>query len=984
MMSPEHRSLLQAFLGEAAGDSDHAHVVLGLSDAPEHAPALIAAAMQRRLAVVNAHPMARSPEADQVRLLLYSAATELLAGRTMPGAAAPPAKSQAAPSLAPPLSPSFTPTSLPSSVAPSATSMTSRALVNTDPALIEETIRLLSLHGGMTPDAIASLSRFAQSRRLPADAVNAALAAVFYQTEQPAPSPRANPGPAPIGSVPSADLDADAAEDPSQRLVRQAVIFMLSLLGVCVAVVAIAGTMWITSRGGGPAPTTAPPPTTTATATPAPAPPAAPVVTSPTQTPASTVAAQPPPPEPEDLVPPDPAGLVHSLRKTVDLAAGEPEAAALAFGDAARQAARWWPTLDTGQRAAAVEATIEALFRLGATPAGPRALEAITEGAATLAEPSIPLTRGRVNPAAWSLGILVRLSRERELPAALAAPTDQTLNAVLGGERPVVNTSFAAGATLALRLMPIRLVTQAGSPEAASQAFQRWEQAVRAAADGLASATPTAPAQPSAADQAAEQIILEGLQSILVSAPEPDTDRAVFQTITDAAGRLRWRPGEVSRRRLLAWFARPDISASDLHFLTAAIVTKSSAEGVDLTMVLPPSASVEERATLAQAYANIWALRPAKTGIDLQQTWLNAAREHLARADAASTPIDNLRAAAVLARLNESAARRDRGDTQGAVEALGDRLAEALAVSLDLPTGSFALLTSDPVPGDGQWAAGFAGSAKLDDKTSRLRELENSAGPAGPADADVLAEAAITSIHGDLRAVAQSTVIRFADNPHVVNGLLKALPRVTRGPIVHSTITQASQRTLPGWQTEAWAVATRRALVERLIEMVAAGGGRGAALGDVATDRLAAHLADAYAARAGLEVSAGGATPLDAARILSNAAAEYYKQTRLRADRYAPNTLAPWPLDRIDRRHAGRLSLARGPVQAFAADQTSTAEALAYVVSGEQPHRAARVKTEIDRMHAERRAANDLLQQIRVVESTMTRLLLIRAGEETP
>lgn len=955
MIDPTHRTIVSAFFGPMVGQDDRPEVLLGLAEPPT--PATVATALRRRLAVVNSHPRALAPEADQLRLILYGAASQLLAGRMMP----PPDPVAITPPPAAPAPPRAIPT---------------RPAANAE--LVRETINLLGIHGGMTQEALAKLAIAAQARGLGQEAVTAALSQVFYQQDTRPDRPRQPTTPARAATRGPVEVEAQSFEpgpiDPGQRLVRQAVYFVLGLVGLAAAVLGIGGMMFLLGRSA---------PATPAAAAAAAATPVAttlsnsPRATPPAAVPDAKIAVE------DEGVPPDPAGVVHDLRKALDLATTEPEQGATKFVAAHQVAARWWRRLDAGQRTGAIETTIDMLFRLAGTPAGEQVVTAVVEAASPLAVAGVRLTRAGISESAWSAGLLVRLSRDAELPASLRGPVDRTLNAMLGGDRPAANASFSAGAMQALRTMSLRLVSDTASPEAAAAAFERWEQNVRAAAEGLVTTTASGMTLEQAVDQSAEAAILEGLQTLLTVGPEPDADRSISEVLSGAAGRLRWRPGDLSRRRLLAWFIRPDISIADLHTLTTAIVTKSSADGVDLGMVVSAGATDSEREAISRAYANAWSLRPAKTGVDLAQAWVNTARATLATPVGAASSLDDLRWAAVLARINEAAARRDRGDIQGAVEVLTDRVPQAAGITLAQSTSRFSLLSAAGAVGDGQWATGFISSAPLADRQSRLAELEQSGGPAGPADADVLAEAAITTIYGDHRVLAQRVLLKFAENPLVINGLLKALPRAARSATVQSTLIQATQRTLPGWQTERWATDARRAVVERLIEMLAAAPDHGgSALGDVAIDRLAAELAAAYSARAGRAVSSAGIAPLDAAKELSFAAAEHLKQLRLRADRYAPNPNAPWSLERLERRHAGRLLLARGPVQTFAADQVSAAEMLAFIVSGEQPLRAARIKAIVGRMNDERRSARNILTQIRIVEQAVTRLWLVRAGEE--
>ncbi len=112
-------------------------------------------------------------------------------------------------------------------------------------------------------------------------------------------------------------------------------------------------------------------------------------------------------------------------------------------------------------------------------------------------------------------------------------------------------------------------------------------------------------------------------------------------------------------------------------------------------------------------------------------------------------------------------------------------------------------------------------------------------------------------------------------------------------------------------------------------------------------------------------------------------AADLCRAWRAAAEAVTPNDYAPIPLDVIDRRRQGRVRLAQGPVQAFAAQQVTTAELMAYVVSAEHPRLAAQAKSIVDGMADERRQSKHIFEQMIYAERAMLRLWQLRiAGDQ--
>jgi hypothetical protein len=285
---------------------------------------------------------------------------------------------------------------------------------------------------------------------------------------------------------------------------------------------------------------------------------------------------------------------------------------------------------------------------------------------------------------------------------------------------------------------------------------------------------------------------------------------------------------------------------------------------------------------------------------------------------------------------------------------------------------------SGPSSGDGVWALRFLSTEKgLPPKLERLREIERHQGAIGPIDADVLAEVALLG-GGELRSAALKIMPAFGSSPSMLNSVLKFLPRAVRSPAMAAAIMSLAGRAAGPWNSEDWRLLARRAVIERLLELLAA---------DSATsgvDHSAALLAESYQAAAGLTVSEAGVADEEGGKLARDAAAALFTQLHEQAVRAAPNDAAPISIDRIDQRHAARLSMARGLVQQFAADQLACAELMAFIITAERPSRAEEVRTLLAAAHAGHREASDIRVQLRVAEATMLRLWFVRLGEAAP
>jgi hypothetical protein len=674
--------------------------------------------------------------------------------------------------------------------------------------------------------------------------------------------------------------------------------------------------------------------------------------------------------------PSEPEGLLRAVRQAANLCAADREQGLAALLRVEEWLARRWPEFSAGERTATLDALLEAVLNLSADrqdiAAARAAVAPMLARAALLEREGERLDGGKVAPTAWSVGVLLRLERERELPRALTSEIATALAAVLGGERQAPAAAFPVGALTALRAMPVRLVrtmpllgeSAPRDAEAVLADLRTWIGVVRATvfADG------TDPAR----DAAAEGVILDGLQRLMTQAAEPTADPVVFQAITAFGAELRWRRGEPSRARLLRWFEDPAISASDLNVLTTAIVGRSSAEGVDLTMILPATADARERGRLRQAYASAWGLSAGDA--QGQQTWAAASRARLAAEVQAGDAVAMLRAAAVLAVLNRVAALRDAGrsDEAEAVLRVGLPAVEALELPSAIGPGAWSTTTA----GDQGWAARFV-RAKAPAAQIELLKVAETGGVLDAADAEILVDQAVFSgSTADVREAARQAALARAADPQVIHAVLKVLPRLPRSAANAALVERACGAPIDvGWQNERWPVLARAALVESLLGALAAGGSV------AVVDRLAVEFA--AACEAALEEEPP-ADPAQAPMLSAADAAErLFRRWRAEAVQKAANPAAPLSLEQIDRRLAGRLTVARGPIQRFSAFRVSAVEVWGFILTADDPAKAPLVQTILVNLHAARRNAGHIAEQLLATEAALLRLRLISApGEE--
>ena len=900
----------------------------------------VLAGLDRQLERLAAHPECDTPEADEVRLALHAAAAQLLDSAVRRQLVAKWTGVAPAPAAPVPQAPARSGSRRP---------------------LEADAVLTLGLHGGWNERSLQHLATLAHARGMGSEQVAAALRTLAKKRR---PAAARVPGPVhsrPVAHgavhVPRRDEPLPEQIDPAGRL-----LWMLAIFGgggVLLAALAV----WVVVRLVTAEPTNAappaPPPPAPALApvepvTPAPAPPGA--SAQPTATPVAT-----------QERPPAPGEVSRALAGATATLATDAAGALAKFESEVQRLGRVWPVLPPAELVATNDAVVEFVYRAaGSGDTAVRAVAAVGKPAEALARADLTPTPDAVAPAVWSVGMLARLWHEKDLPADAKTEMEQRLAAATSGGSPVQDRAFPAGAAAALAALPRHLLP--APPEggnaavAAVPAWREWARAAEAWSAGD--------------ERALSRVLVGGLEVVLIDGPEP-SDQRTYTLIADLVQRLTWRDGDPARARLLRWFDDPRVSGADLNAVTSTIATRSAAEGVDITMVLSAAASGRVRGDLRERYARLWGLDTGVDRVALDSEWIEKSRQAIDRSLAARTPAEHMAAAVVLSRLNESAWRRWRGDAEESMRLLTDLTGDVDAVVP--PGGSPTPPAPTPESSDAGWGEKYLAVRRaVPQRLELLGRLESGGGGLGAVDAEVLVQEALLGTPAEVRVRAAGVTRLFQDSPAVVNALLEYLPRAPRIAHTGQLVEAVALVSLPSVTDPAWPAAARRALIERYLERVTAEGSL------APLDQLAHLLSASYRGRASEAVLA----PALRSEAIQPPAGESARQvwTRWHAQAAAspPVSASATPLAELDRRRAGRTSLARGLVQTFAAEQVSILEVMAAAVAAEQPARAAEVEAVSSEALSARAAASTIMEQIDIVERAMVRLWVLRSPGGEP
>lgn len=936
MSDSRHVESLVKFLGEEASPG-HAFAVLGLEKLA-HADAVVLRALNEQLAKVAAHPQNSTPEADEVRMILHTAAAQLMSKRR-----------HAEQSLASGASGgvmngrSETPTS-------------PRGLIA--PVVLAEMRVIVARHGGMTREAMGELSALAERENVElADLMEAFASPTIFEPEAAKAAPRGltKPAAAPVEPPlrPEEVVRAGALPediDPATRTLKHAVIIagvavvaLLTMAGVVVAIVrsSTAPSSVATDQTGE---EQAKPDAPRVEYFPAPS-------DDERAAKAKDAARAKEKARPAPLATGDAPALVHQLGTCLEEIKVDASAATARFGDVLGKLAECWDQLASDQLLAAQDRIVEFVYRIGSDAA--RTSE-LVKAIGAMSDSS--LSAKSITKRAFAAGVFARLSRESDLPSAIASEVGTHVSSLglTGGN------TFGMGARAALARVSTDMVRALSTSAAPANGSP-----LGAGDDPWAAWLRLTDAVSGADESVRERLIAGAIESILIELPEP-LNPAGESVARRLISRLSWREDSPSRQRVIGWFSDARITPEDLALITG-VIAESSAPGVDRTMVLARDADPAQRDRLREVYEAAWGAGAARPKDELIAEWINVARQYAESTESTATAGESLARAVILSRLNEAAARIWTGEDITPAEIV--KAPEATVTNLLNPGSS----GTGTLSGDagGEWALRYI-SAKAQ-PSERLRLLGELATreSIGAADAEVLMIEAIRGNSSAIRRAADTAVRRLARTPQIVNAMLEQAYLLPKASEVVDLAELVSSSSLPPTRDVGWRAAVRRALVERLLQLLASKGDDGAI--DALTERLALTYAGRQVAATTdrLPPDAAAGPPIDALR-----------KTLSAWDRLARSLTAsgrePLRLDQVERRAEARAKNASGIVQKFAADQVTLAETMAYAIACERPARSGDIAKVLDELSTRRRTAEHVMTQLRDSERAMLELWIIR------
>ncbi len=692
----------------------------------------------------------------------------------------------------------------------------------------------------------------------------------------------------------------------------------------------------------------------------------------------------------------DPDELLAGMRRAAETADTDPDGSLTAMRESIGALSRNWtrvppPTLNA-MHSAVSDYVFQAARRAGGAP--DRALAVVLEPVERLNHVVGYPAPTELVEGLWGLGVLVRLSRDDDLPPSVRSAIDGALRPSvelsdrLPGEAEE-QPSFWGGLDTGLRALAVRNTPEGGTTDAdrADASWRAWAAVLGhyAEQDG----------------RKAEQLALDVIEMVLVAGTDVRVSRAATALLNQLVALPAWSESPSAAQRLYRWFSDRRISESDMASLTEALASSPDVSGIPPGLMLSPSASPAERTALRDRYAEV--LPMPETGEQRRDAdqWAARAGELLA-APMGGGGRDSLVSAVALARLNESAALlwRQAGGAGAALEDADTERVIARLAPLIANQAAFdpAVLTNPGSENDGVWARRLLRDRNRREVVLRLvNELGNAGGPVGPADADVLAWVAVRHNNRGVREAAQRVCVRHRVSPLVVNGVLESLSDASKAGDVGRFVERLTDRSLPATAGPEWALEARRALVGVLLDAISASLDPAvewaAVMFEEAYQTRVSALRDDAPSRARLlprAMSSGGFSLADApgeeveprTGRPEQPAGALFALWLGSAERYIEGEWTFMPLDEVQRRRTGRLRLARGAVERFAAEQVSLTEVMAYVIAAERPSRAARVEAVVLELGAQRRRAVDVFGQFEACERAQARLWMIRSGME--
>jgi hypothetical protein len=921
------RSPTAEFLGPDA-ERGGPFALLGLSPTVEREDEILAA-RERQMRRIDAHRLAETPEADEVRLSLYAAAAQLL----NPMIRAQLAVRWGGVADTPP-----PPRPLPEIGRPAGARTAT---------LEHDAILALAMHGGWNRKALRHIASIAHARGLTSQDVAQTLRRIGKQRR---PRARGGPGariPAPASrSVVATKAPAPPPQtsildplpeqiDPAQQMLKTGLI----VGGVAIAsFVVLFGGVFALMRAdraaierrvardqseGEVSPATP-------------------------ETPAmqgSTLARATARQMPTAQTLGDPGLIVHEIEGARRGLEFSPYDSTRRFADAVELFGASWAGFDAEDLERGNTAVVAFVEALTSRDAARLALDAVGAGALRLADADRSPTPKDVWPSVWSVGMLSQLRQSPVLDARVRRQIDVLLG---GASIDSSGGSFRLGAVLGLGAVADRLAAQ-GADE---RVWSHWIETVDALSKG---------------DAALRVSLLTAALDRFLSGVNGE-GAVQGEVIRKLALAMSWRRSEGARRWLVRVLRREQVHGPTLSTMIEALAGESGASGLDATVELAPGATRRERELVAERLVGAWGLDQDARADAFVQDMRSLVETGVRERSTSGDPVERMVGAVRLAYANAAA------------ELARQRRFEEASAALDrggaytLPRAGRTELDPLGAENDTHWAVRYRNAGSSTDE--RLAELDRlgkqMTSRIGPADAEVLLAEALRGTPRAVRERAQAVTAKFVSSPAMLNAMLEQVDDLPGSEHVMNLVQLMTASPVDrGAPDGSWRVAARRALLASLTEAIA----RESATGRV--DEMRTEIEHAYTMALGYSESEGHE---GVGMSLEEAALARAASLQREARRTGASTGLPIRTDEIDADLRSREAIAETPIQRFVARQTALCESLALLMLSERRELAPEIRRMLDDLRDQLRETTHVLDQVGVVELTMARLWLLFEG----
>ncbi|MBU6413334.1 MAG: hypothetical protein KGS45_07655 [Planctomycetes bacterium] len=938
--APRPISAIARFLGPDV-EEQGPFVLMGLDPAAhEQADRLVPPLLEARLMRVNGHPQARTPEADQVRLAVHAAAAQLLNPKTRLAQLRYWHPEHAPVEVVPQLSPAG----------------------DAQPNPInDEARRVMAMHGGWNRDSMLALASMSRDTGASIQQLAQVASSAGSPVAAPAPTRRSELAESVAAAEATAKPVLSEQVDPAYRKMQTGVRIAGIGCGtiVLVSIIGFAATRCESTKV-----------------------PANPVAKQ-QQVPAPAVREQDRAPLPGTLFAadgerlPKPAttdgavatvaksgvtdatALLTQVREIRSVGATDPAAASRQLALAVEQAGSAWATWQPDQIAAFTDGVVDAVYALSRDADwGRGAIDAIMAPTVWRQPVDAREVAPRVWPSVFASGALARLSRERDLPTAVRSAVNIELTRVSATPS---DATFEAGARSGLQAVASNLSAVRGSTSSTTDlgaAWGKWADAALATADMSGSGDVSR----------RSLVLLVPFEDFLRTGPDPSADKQAFESIQAITSRLDFSTAGPPRQWLLRWLISPEITAGRLFALTARLAQEpAESGGVDTSLVVPAAAHENLRADLRDRYAKAWGMVDSQDADALKGDWVAWTKEFLADASVPQSPAMALAGAVAAARINEAAWLMWTGEPERASFALDRRIEPAAMVQKALEAVKPNSIL-DPGPPDGEWGAKYL-VASVNEKREMLNAVGSGAEVVGPRDCFVIVNEMIRGQSVPLRAGARDRVRFLSGQAPMLATLLDLVGTLPRTRETNELLDFVTIQTMPSTDDPRWREYARRALVERLLTAIAAGGEFGV------VDTLAEQMGEAYQVRSGVVATGTVQNPEEAAHRLATRMMKVAETLPATGREHATLTEIS---QRWTARQQREKASSTGKIRVFLAHQMTCLELTAYTMVTEDPTREARVKEVVSRVSQVWSGANSSMEQARIAERGICELWLLR------